>query len=97
MYVPLTKKLTAAEAVDLWQSHYREEPFVEVHTEGLPSLRDITSRNVVAIGFSEVEGSGAPMLIVVAALDNLVKGAAGQALQNANVMFGFDESEGLPF
>ena len=56
----------------------------------------MVGRNVVAIGFSDVKSTGAPMLLVVAALDNLVKGAAGQALQNANVMLGLEEREGLP-
>ena len=51
--------------------------------------------NTVAIGFSAVEGVSAPTLIVVAALDNLVKGAAGQALQNANLALGFEETMGL--
>ena len=45
---------------------------------------------------SPVAGVSAPLLLVVAAIDNLVKGAAGQAVQNLNLMFGFDETEGLP-
>ncbi len=95
MYVPLSKQLSVAEAVELWQSTFADEPFVEIH-DALPSLKDVVGRNVVSIGFSEVENAGSPLLIVVAALDNLVKGAAGQAVQNANLMFGFDETEGLP-
>jgi N-acetyl-gamma-glutamyl-phosphate reductase len=95
MYVPLARDLSLAAATELWQSTYADEPFVEIH-DGLPSLKDVVGRNVVSIGFSEVENAGAPLLIVVAALDNLVKGAAGQAVQNANLMFGFDETEGLP-
>jgi N-acetyl-gamma-glutamyl-phosphate reductase len=95
MYVPLSKQLSVADAVELWQSTFADEPFVEIH-DALPSLKDVVGRNVVSIGFSEVENAGSPLLIVVAALDNLVKGAAGQAIQNANLMFGFDETEGLP-
>jgi N-acetyl-gamma-glutamyl-phosphate reductase len=95
MYVPLTNALSVADAVALWQGTYADEPFVEIR-DALPSLKDVVGRNVVSIGFSEVENAGSPLLIVVAALDNLVKGAAGQALQNANLLFGFDETEGLP-
>ena len=62
----------------------------------LPSLRTVVGRNTVAIGFPGVEGVTAPTLIVVAALDNLVKGAAGQALQNTNIALGFEETLGLP-
>jgi N-acetyl-gamma-glutamyl-phosphate reductase len=43
-----------------------------------------------------IAGTRAPMLLVTSAIDNLVKGASGQALQNANIMFGLDETLGLP-
>lgn len=95
IYLPLTAPLGAVDAAGLWGEAYAGEAFVEVMGT-LPSLRDAVGRNVVAIGFSEVEGMDAPTLLVVAALDNLLKGAAGQALQNANLMLGFAEREGLP-
>jgi N-acetyl-gamma-glutamyl-phosphate reductase len=50
----------------------------------------------VALGAAAVTGVAAPLAVVTASLDNLVKGAAGQALQNANLMLGFCEHEGLP-
>ena len=96
MYVPLKSNMTQAEAVALFQDAYEAEPFVEVYEKDLPTLRQVIHRNVVGIGFSEVQDVETPMLIVVAAFDNLVKGAAGQALQNANLMLGFDEKLGLP-
>jgi N-acetyl-gamma-glutamyl-phosphate reductase len=96
IYVPLKERINAAEAAALWSEHYADEPFIEVCGEELPSLRRVLYRNVVAFGFSEVTHVDAPMLIVFAAFDNLVKGAAGQALQNANIMLGFDEKLGLP-
>jgi N-acetyl-gamma-glutamyl-phosphate reductase len=96
MYVPLTEAMSAAQAVQLWSDFYVNEPFVEVHGEGLPALKSVVRRNVVALGFSEVIGVSSPLLIVVAALDNLTKGAAGQALQNANIALGFEEALGLP-
>ena len=75
----------------------RDEPFVDVAgAEGCRRCATWSAATSCAIGFSDVESAGAPMLIVVAALDNLVKGAAGQALQNANLMLGFEETLGLP-
>jgi N-acetyl-gamma-glutamyl-phosphate reductase len=96
MYVPLVERVTPAGAVSLWAKHYADEPFIEVCDGELPTLRRVLHRNVVAFGFSEVKDVETPMLIVFAAFDNLVKGAAGQALQNANLMLGFDEKLGLP-
>lgn len=96
MYVPLTRELSLAEAVGLWNEAYGNEPFIEVSNDGLPGLRRVMHRNTVSFGFSAVQDIEKPMLIVFAAFDNLVKGAAGQALQNANLMLGFDEKLGLP-
>lgn len=95
IYLPLREELTEADAAAVWADFYAGEPFVEIMGSELPTLRDVVGRNVVAVGFSGVE-EAAPMLIVVAALDNLIKGAAGQALQNANLMLSLDEREGLP-
>jgi N-acetyl-gamma-glutamyl-phosphate reductase len=96
MYVPLVEAMTPEQAVQLWGEHYANEPFVEICDGELPTLRRVIHRNVVSIGFASVTGVENPMLIVVAAFDNLVKGAAGQALQNANLMLGFPETMGLP-
>lgn len=95
MYVPLVETLTSAQAIELWAAQYGDEPFIEVSEGELPSLRRVLHRNVVSFGFSEVQGVDRPMLLVFAAFDNLVKGASGQALQNANIMLGFDEKLGL--
>lgn len=97
IYLPLSAGLSVEDAVALWREVYAGEPFVEVCGPGeLPSLRSVVGRNVVGIGFSAVEGVEPPVLLVVAAVDNLLKGAAGQALQNANLIFGLNETEGLP-
>jgi N-acetyl-gamma-glutamyl-phosphate reductase len=96
MYVPLAAGVRAADVVRSWESTYDGEPFVEVWTDGLPSLRTSVGRNVVALGAADVTGVDEPLLLVAASLDNLVKGAAGQALQNANLMLGLCEHEGLP-
>jgi N-acetyl-gamma-glutamyl-phosphate reductase len=79
----------------LWQSRFSGEPFVEV-TDTLPSLRDVQHRNVVRMTVRPAAQLRTPTLILLSAIDNLVKGAAGQAIQNANVSFGFNETAGLP-
>ncbi len=71
---------------------YKYEPFVKI-TDTLPEIKNVTGSNVCAIGF--VMDKRTNKLVVVACLDNLIKGAAGQAVQNMNIMFGFGEREGL--
>lgn len=78
-----------------WQEDYAGEPFVELTTEP-PALKDVVRRNVVRIAVRRVSGVRQPTLLVFSAIDNLVKGAAGQAIQNANVSLGLAEPMGLP-
>lgn len=93
----VTVQLT--EAIDqplaLWHEHYAGERFVEI-TDDLPQLRDVVRRNAVRITVRKAVGLRTPTLILLSAIDNLVKGAAGQALQNANVSLGLPEAMGLP-
>lgn len=96
LYVPVCDGVDAAALRSACQSKYEDELFIEVLEEGLPSIRDVAGRNVVTLGFADVQNVGRPMVLVVAAFDNLLKGAAGQALQNANLILGLRESEGLP-
>ncbi|MBV9108230.1 MAG: N-acetyl-gamma-glutamyl-phosphate reductase [Gemmatimonadetes bacterium] len=93
IYVPLAEELD--EPIAPWLDDYAGEAFVEVRTDRLPQLSDVVGTNLVSIGVQPVAGMTQPMLVVVAAIDNLVKGAAGQAVQNLNLMFGWDEGEGL--
>jgi N-acetyl-gamma-glutamyl-phosphate reductase len=74
---------------------YANEPLVEVVAEP-PSLRDVVHRGVARISAVSPSGLDKPMLLVFSAIDNLLKGAAGQALQNANIMFGLPETMGIP-
>ncbi|HEX2207136.1 MAG TPA: N-acetyl-gamma-glutamyl-phosphate reductase [Longimicrobium sp.] len=91
--------VTLAEPVDdpaeLWMDDYSSEPFVRVMTGRMPQLADVVGSNRVAIGVVPVQNVSVPMLTVVAAIDNLLKGAAGQAVQNLNLMMGWNEAEGL--
>ena len=91
--VPLVRPLEDPAA--LWRERFAGEPFVEI-TDELPALRDVVHRNVVRIAVRAAENVRQPTLVVMAAIDNLVKGAAGQALQNANRVLGLDETAGLP-
>jgi len=79
----------------LWRSCYEGEPFIEIVAEP-PSLRDVVRRNVVKISVARAANVRQPTLIIISAIDNLMKGAAGQALQNANVLLGLSEQAGLP-
>jgi len=78
-----------------WRDAYAGEPFIEL-ADAPPALRDVVHRNVVRIAAMPLAGTRRPTLLVLSAIDNLVKGAAGQALQNANLMLGLDETAGLP-
>ncbi len=74
------------------ENYYKDEFFVRVKPEGSSiELKHVTNTNFCDISF-HLSGN---KLILVSAIDNLIKGAAGQALQNFNIMFGFDEKEGL--
>ena len=95
IHVPLTRVLDQATAEGLYQAAYKGEPCVTVMRGTLPSLKDVVYRNRVAIGVAPVENVRRPRLTVIAAIDNLVKGAAGQAVQNMNVMLGLPETAGL--
>lgn len=95
MYLPVKAGLDVDAVRRAVRSAYEEEPFLEVLGQGLPSLRDVTGSNRVALGFAAVAGVKAPLVLCVVAFDNLVKGAAGQAVQNANLMLDRAETEGL--
>jgi N-acetyl-gamma-glutamyl-phosphate reductase len=95
IHVPLTRVLDQATAEGLYSATYDGEPCIRIMHGTLPSLKDVVYRNRVAIGVSEVVDVRRPRLTVIAAIDNLVKGAAGQAIQNMNVMLGLPETAGL--
>jgi N-acetyl-gamma-glutamyl-phosphate reductase len=93
--VPLSEALEGADAAGIYASDYEGEPFVEVLADRTPALSDVVGTNLVSISVVPVTGVASPLLLVVAAIDNLLKGAAGQAVQNLNLMYGWPETEGL--
>jgi len=77
---------------EMFMSYYEGEPFVRVRkTSEMPALQDVTGTNFCDIGVKKARG----VVIIVSAIDNLLKGASGQAAQNMNIMFGLDERAGL--
>jgi N-acetyl-gamma-glutamyl-phosphate reductase len=93
IYVTLTKMMKTEEILDLFVESYREEPFVRIYPKGkLPNTRSVKGSNYCDIG---VVSGGDGRMVVVTAIDNLVKGASGQAVQNMNILLGFPETMGL--
>jgi N-acetyl-gamma-glutamyl-phosphate reductase len=90
-YVRLERELGVGELEDLFSARYAEEPFVEV-AAAPPGVRDVRDTNFCRL---QVTAPAPDRAIVFAAIDNLWKGAAGQALQSLNLMFGYPETEGL--
>ncbi len=94
IYLQLKKTLSQQEAQKLYQDFYRDEPFVKVLPQGtLPQIKDVVKTNFCHIGLKI--NPAKKIAIVICAIDNLVKGASGQAVQNMNIMYGFKETEGL--
>ncbi|MBF0252352.1 MAG: N-acetyl-gamma-glutamyl-phosphate reductase [Candidatus Omnitrophica bacterium] len=92
IYVTGLKEKDLVQAYEKYEKFYEKEPFVRVREKGvLPELSNVVNTNFCDIGIKVSRG----MLIIVSVIDNLLKGAAGQAVQNMNIMCGFDESEGL--
>lgn len=94
LYFRLKRSLSTKELTHLYQDAYREEPFVRVLVDGrLPEIKHVLHTNFCDIA-AKVD-SERKTAIVVTALDNLVKGAAGQAVQNMNLLENVGETEGL--
>jgi len=94
IYVRLAERKTPQEIEACLRAFYASSKMVRVHaTPDLPQIQNVVRTNYVDIGF-ELAKDGR-RLVIVSCLDNLLKGAAGQAVQNMNVMCGWDESEGL--
>lgn len=93
MYLPLAGGLSPAEARDLYEDAYSGETFVSLLPQGsYPCTKSVQGSNNCHVGV-EVVSSG--MLVVMTAIDNLMKGASGQAVQNMNLMCGLPEDTGI--
>jgi len=91
-YVKLTEDVGTDELLGIYEKRYSGEPFVRVR-EDLPHTKDVWGTNFCDVSVRRVEGT--EVAVAFAAIDNLGKGASGQAVQNMNLMFGMDETLGL--
>lgn len=96
MYVQLKDHISTDKLIDLYKQIYESHPFVRIRKSGeFPALKEVCGSNYCDIGIHVDERTGRATIVSV--IDNLMKGAAGQAVQNANIMNGFDETLGLNF
>jgi N-acetyl-gamma-glutamyl-phosphate reductase len=93
LYGRLAPDCTADDVGEAFERAYRDAPFVRLTGDSLPEIKHVAYTNFCDIGWC-VEPGGR-RLVVVSVIDNLLKGAAGQAVQNFNVAFGFDEGAGI--
>lgn len=93
-YANLSTKVTQDEVINAFKEFYKGEEFVRVYDSGkLPEIKHVAGSNYVGLG--AVVDERLNRVIVVSCIDNLIKGAAGQAIQNMNLICGFDENAGL--
>ena len=93
-YANLSCDITDEEIYKIFCDFYKDEHFVRIHEPGsLPETKNVAGSNFVEIGFKV--DKRLKRIIVSSAIDNLFKGAAGQAVQNMNIMFGLSENTGI--
>tara|TARA_Y100000588_G_C14234030_1_gene916476 strand:+ start:1361 stop:2353 length:993 start_codon:yes stop_codon:yes gene_type:complete len=93
IYTHVKDSVTYEKVSAIYEDAYTESPFVRLRREELPEIKYVTNTNFCDIGWRLDKATN--RLIIVSCLDNLIKGAAGQALQNFNVVYGLDEQTGL--
>jgi len=94
IYAGLAKKMDTGRIIDLYKNTYAGEPFIRVlEEERFPNVKNVRGTNHCEIGLTVNRRTNT--LVVVTAIDNLMKGASGAAVQNMNIMMGFDEKTGL--
>jgi N-acetyl-gamma-glutamyl-phosphate reductase len=89
-YAEPERELDDAQLLAILQKTYADEPFVRV-SESLPTTKNVSGTNFCDLTVRRVRGR----VVVISAIDNLVKGASGAAVQNFNLMHGFDETTAL--
>ncbi len=94
IYARLLKKVDTSAVLNLYQKKYAGEPFVIVPGQGFfPNIKNVRGTNFCELGIKV--NSRTNTLVIVSVIDNLVRGASGQAVHNMNLMAGFEETEGL--
>lgn len=92
IYVTFKKEVTPRQIKEIYDKYYRQCPFIRLNS-GLPKLKDVVGTNFCDIGFS-IDNSGRNA-VIVSCIDNLIKGAAGNAVQSMNIMSGWNQTLGL--
>jgi N-acetyl-gamma-glutamyl-phosphate reductase len=96
IYTKLQINITEEEILTLYKNFYKREKFIRILPKGmLPSTKNVLGTNFCDISITVDKRTN--RLIIISAIDNLIKGAVGQAVQNMNIVFGFDEDEGLKY
>lgn len=96
IYVQLKKEWKAAELFELYSEMYKHAPFIRIRPNGTyPAVKEVNGSNYCDIGVTVDERTGRATIVTV--IDNLMKGAAGQAVQNANMLAGLEQTVGLEF
>ncbi len=90
-YLKPVSRVSLDEVSNIYTEFYEKEPFISVCENDIPRVASVSGSNLVLIGFLSQQD----YLVVVSVLDNLMKGSAGQAVQNMNIIFGFPKNQGL--
>lgn len=94
IYGKMKRQIETSEIISIYKKHYKDEPFINVLNEGIyPNAKNVRGSNFVEIGLKVNKRTNT--LIIITSIDNLVKGASGQAVQNMNIMYGFKETTSL--
>jgi len=92
IYTKLNQPISQTELLTLYQNDYQDEPFVRILSNNqIPQLKNVAHTNFCDIGLKVLDNN----LILLSAIDNLIKGASGQAIQNMNIMLDYPETTGL--
>jgi N-acetyl-gamma-glutamyl-phosphate reductase len=98
-YLTLKESYDWEEIASAYKEMYEHEPFIRIMNSSdkktFPEVKNVEGTNFCDIGF--VTDKDSKVCVVMGAIDNIIKGASGQAIQNMNVMYGFEETEGLPY
>lgn len=92
IYVDLEKSISSKEILNVYNKFYENDQFVKTSNSKIFEISDVVNTNNIAISIHEGRDN---KMTIISVIDNLIKGAAGQAIQNMNIMLGFDEAEAL--
>jgi N-acetyl-gamma-glutamyl-phosphate reductase len=92
IHAKVNENITDEKILETYNMYYEKSPFIRMIHPSIPEMKDVLHTNFCDIGFHLDENNS---LVIFSTIDNLIKGAAGQAIQNMNIMFGLNQTEGL--